>query len=93
MASRLEKIKIPIIISICPHINGQKSISKIAKNLDSTFSHVVKVLQTMQDMNIVSSVKMNRKKIYKFTKIGEKYERHATGLLQIINDNEHLIKK
>ncbi|MFT4282868.1 MAG: hypothetical protein ACMXX6_00400 [Candidatus Woesearchaeota archaeon] len=46
--------------------------SNLAKNVDCTYSHVVKVLQEMQKANIISFEKQGRLKIIILTEKGKK---------------------
>ena len=45
--------------------------SVLAKEVDCTYSHAVKILQTLEELNIVSFEKKGRIKLIKLTKKGE----------------------
>ncbi len=53
--------------------NAKKEIyaSTVAKNIDCTYSHVVKILQEMEDGNLVTFNKTGRLKLLTLTKRGE----------------------
>lgn len=45
--------------------------SVLAKEVDCTYSHAVKILQTLEDLGLVSFEKKGRMKLIKLTKKGE----------------------
>jgi len=45
--------------------------SILAKEVDCTYSHAVKILQTLEDLNLVSFEKKGRIKLIKLTKKGQ----------------------
>ena len=54
--------------------------STLAKTVDCTYSHVVKILQEMEDAGLVSFVKTGRLKILTLTKKGEEVAKHIDAM-------------
>lgn len=54
--------------------------STLAKSVDCTYSHVVKILQEMEDANLVTFEKTGRLKILKLTKKGEEIAKHIDAI-------------
>jgi predicted transcriptional regulator len=54
--------------------------STLAKSVDCTYSHVVKILQEMEDAGLVSFEKTGRLKILKLTKKGEDIAKHIDAV-------------
>jgi DNA-binding MarR family transcriptional regulator len=56
------------------HLNNAKDTtyaSSLAKQVDCTYSHVVKILQKMEDLGLVVFEKQGRLKLLKLTKKGK----------------------
>lgn len=68
--------------------NSKKEIyaSNLAKTVDCTYSHVVKILQLMQKAGLVNFDKQGRLKILTLTKKGEDVASHIDKILTIINE-------
>lgn len=66
-------------------LNNESDVyaSSLAKSVDCTYSHVVKVLQFFEKYNLISFTKMDRRKIIKLTAKGK---RVATAIEQIRKD-------
>jgi DNA-binding MarR family transcriptional regulator len=60
--------------------NTEVYASTLAKSVDCTYSHVVKILQQMEDANLVSFEKTGRLKILKLTKKGEEIAKHIDAI-------------
>ncbi len=56
--------------------NGSTYASSLAKKVDCTYSHVVKVLQKMEDLGLVVFEKQGRLKLLKLTKKGRDFAEH-----------------
>jgi len=54
--------------------------STLAKKVDCTYSHVVKILQEMEDAGLVNFEKSGRLKILKLTKKGEEIAKHIEAI-------------
>jgi len=54
--------------------------STLAKTVDCTYSHVVKILQEMEDAGLVSFEKTGRLKYLKLTKKGEEIAKHIDAI-------------
>jgi len=54
--------------------------STLAKNVNCTYSHVVKILQEMEDAGLVSFEKTGRLKYLKLTKKGEEIAKHIDAI-------------
>jgi len=60
--------------------NSEVYASTLAKSVDCTYSHVVKILQEMEDAGLVSFEKTGRLKILKLTKKGEEVAKHIDAI-------------
>jgi predicted transcriptional regulator len=54
--------------------------STLAKSVDCTYSHVVKILQEMEDAGLVVFEKTGRLKYLKLTKKGEEIAKHIDAI-------------
>jgi len=54
--------------------------STLAKSVDCTYSHVVKILQEMEDAGLVAFEKTGRLKYLKLTKKGEEIAKHVNAI-------------
>ena len=63
-------------------LNSQTEVyaSTLAKAVDCTYSHVVKILQEMEDAGLVSFEKTGRLKYLKLTKKGEEIAKHIDAI-------------
>ena len=50
--------------------------SSLAKTIDCTYSHVVKILQKMEDLGLIDFEKHGRLKLLKLTKKGKEFASH-----------------
>jgi DNA-binding MarR family transcriptional regulator len=60
--------------------NNEVYASTLAKTVDCTYSHVVKILQEMEDAGLVNFEKTGRLKILKLTKKGEEIAKHVDAI-------------
>ena len=60
--------------------NNEVYASTLAKSVDCTYSHVVKILQEMEDAGLVSFEKTGRLKYLKLTKKGEEVAKHIDAI-------------
>ncbi len=58
--------------------------SSLAKSVDCTYSHVVKILQEMQKAGLVNFEKQGRLKILTLTKTGHEVADHINGVMGLI---------
>ena len=58
--------------------------SSLAKKIDCTYSHVVKILQLMKDAKLVNFDKKGRLKLLTLTKKGKDIAQHIDQIRQII---------
>jgi predicted transcriptional regulator len=65
----------------------QKEIyaSSIAKKIDCTYSHIVKILKTMEEKGVVIFKRKGRLKIVVLTKKGEEVAKHISSIQRILN--------
>ena len=61
----------PLHLILCLH-NGPKYVTKIAKEIDTTYSHTVKLLEKLKRMGLVEFEKKGRIKIVRLSPLGEK---------------------
>lgn len=64
--------------------NSEMYASTLAKNVDCTYSHVVKILQEMEDAGLVTFEKTGRLKILKLTKKGEEVAKHIDAIDKLL---------
>ncbi|MBT3642810.1 winged helix DNA-binding protein [archaeon] len=65
-------------------VSRAKYGSQLAKDVDCTYSHAVKILQTLEEMGLVSFEKKGRIKIIKLTPKGTKVSEHIEGIRNIV---------
>jgi len=65
-------------------VSRAKYGSQLAKEVDCTYSHAVKILQTLEDLGLVSFEKKGRIKIIKLTKKGLEVATHIEGIRNIV---------
>ena len=68
--------------------NSKKEIyaSNLAKTVDCTYSHVVKILQQMQKAGLVNFDKQGRLKILTLTKKGDDVAGHIDKVMTLLNE-------
>lgn len=59
--------------------------SVLAKEVDCTYSHAVKILQTLEDLGLVTFEKKGRIKLIKLTKKGMEVADHISEIKQKVN--------
>ena len=66
--------------------NAKGSIyaSSLAKSIDCTYSHVVKILKQMQKAGLINFEKKGRLKILTLTKIGQEVADHIDGVRSLL---------
>lgn len=65
-------------------MNKAKYGSVLAKEVDCTYSHAVKILQTLEELGLVVFEKKGRIKIIKLTKVGLDIANHIESIKEII---------
>lgn len=63
---------------------GEIYASSVAKQIDCTYSHVVKILQEMQKAGLVNFEKQGRLKLLTLTKIGQEVADKIDGIRTIL---------
>jgi DNA-binding MarR family transcriptional regulator len=58
--------------------------SSLAKSVDCTYSHVVKILQEMEKQNLVTFEKQGRLKLLSLTKKGQDIANHVEGIRALL---------
>ncbi len=64
--------------------NNEIYASSLAKLVDCTYSHVVKILQEMQKADLVAFEKQGRLKVLTLTKKGQEVAAHIDGIRRIL---------
>ncbi|MFH1307994.1 MAG: hypothetical protein ABIH72_04035 [archaeon] len=59
--------------------------SILAKEVDCTYSHAVKILQTLEKLNLVTFEKQGRIKLIKLTKKGTEIANNIEAIRKLIN--------
>ena len=65
-------------------VSRAKYGSQLAKEVDCTYSHAVKILQTLEELGLVSFEKKGRIKIIKLTKKGTDVAEHIEAIRKIV---------
>ncbi len=65
-------------------VSRAKYGSQLAKEVDCTYSHAVKILQTLEGIGIVNFEKKGRIKIIKLTKKGADVAEHIEAIKKIV---------
>lgn len=63
---------------------GEIYASSLAKKIDCTYSHVVKILQEMQSSNLVNFNKQGRLKLLNLTKKGSDVAEHIAKIRNLL---------
>ncbi|MBI4438636.1 winged helix DNA-binding protein [Candidatus Woesearchaeota archaeon] len=63
---------------------GEVYASSLAKTVDCTYSHVVKILQAMQKAGLVNFEKQGRLKLLTLTKSGSEVADHISGVMNLL---------
>ncbi len=58
--------------------------SSLAKNIDCTYSHVVKILQQMEKSGLINFEKQGRLKLLTLTKKGSEVAEHIDGIRTLL---------
>jgi len=58
--------------------------SVLAKEVDCTYSHAVKILQTLEKLGLVTFEKQGRIKLIKLTKKGQDVADHIEGIQRVV---------
>jgi predicted transcriptional regulator len=66
-------------------VSRAKYGSQLAKEVDCTYSHAVKILQTLEHLGLVSFEKKGRIKIIKLTKKGEVVAENIANIRKVVN--------
>lgn len=64
--------------------NSQVYASVLAKQIDCTYSHVVKILQEMQKANLINFKKVGRLKLLELTKKGTDIAQNIEGIKTLL---------
>jgi predicted transcriptional regulator len=65
-------------------VSRAKYGSQLAKEVDCTYSHAVKILQTLEELGLVSFEKKGRIKIIKLTKKGTDVAEHIEAIRKLV---------
>jgi DNA-binding MarR family transcriptional regulator len=78
----------PAMMLIEMRRTGKKEIyaSNLAKSVDCTYSHVVKILQQMHKAGLVNFNKTGRLKLLSLTKKGDDVAAHIDKILTLLKD-------
>lgn len=68
-------------------VNKAKYGSVLAKEVDCTYSHAVKILQILEELGLVVFEKKGRIKIIKLTKKGLEIAEHIDSIKRIVDGN------
>lgn len=63
---------------------GPMYASSLAKSVDCTYSHVVKILQHMEESNLITFKKTGRLKLLELTKEGRSVAEHINELRNLL---------
>ena len=65
-------------------VSRAKYGSQLAKEVDCTYSHAVKILQTLEELGLVNFEKKGRIKIIKLTKKGTDVAEHIEAIKKLV---------
>jgi len=65
-------------------VSRAKYGSQLAKEVDCTYSHAVKILQNLEELGLVSFEKKGRIKIIKLTKKGTDVAEHIAAIRKLV---------
>ena len=63
---------------------GEMYASSLAKQIDCTYSHVVKILQEIEKAGLITFKKQGRLKLLTLTKKGEQVAEHIDSIRQLL---------
>lgn len=63
---------------------GNKYASKIAKEIDTTYSHIVKIIKEFERLGLITAEKEGRKKIIRLTDKGKLLAEHFKGVHELL---------
>jgi len=66
-------------------VSRAKYGSQLAKEVDCTYSHAVKILQTLEELGLVSFEKKGRIKIINLTKKGSDVADHISAIKKLVD--------
>ena len=66
-------------------VSRAKYGSQLAKEVDCTYSHAVKILQTLEELGLVSFEKKGRIKIINLTKKGADVADHISAIKKLVD--------
>ncbi len=66
-------------------VSKAKYGSVLAKEVDCTYSHAVKILQTLEKLGLVSFEKKGRIKVIKLTKKGQEVSDHIQAIKRLVD--------
>jgi len=66
-------------------VSRAKYGSQLAKEVDCTYSHAVKILQTLEELGLVGFEKKGRIKIIRLTKKGTEVAEHIESIKKIVS--------
>jgi DNA-binding MarR family transcriptional regulator len=70
----------PAKILLVTQKNGRTYPADISKALAATYSHIVRVIQKLEEYGLIESEKQGRTKFIKLTERGEQVAHHLSGL-------------
>ncbi|MDO8516684.1 MAG: winged helix DNA-binding protein [Nanoarchaeota archaeon] len=73
-----------LILIALKKVSRAKYGSILAKEVDCTYSHAVKILQTLEELGLVVFEKKGRIKIIKLTKRGQEVAEHIDAVRTIV---------
>jgi len=66
-------------------VSRPKYGSQLAKEVDCTYSHAVKILQTLEELGLVDFEKKGRIKIINLTKKGSEVASHISAIKKLVD--------
>lgn len=71
------------------HLSEQEVFnSKISREIETTYSHTVEIVQTLEREGLIRTEKKGRKKISELTEKGEKYAEAFEKLFSVMDQEE-----
>ncbi|MBN2518186.1 MAG: winged helix-turn-helix transcriptional regulator [Candidatus Altiarchaeota archaeon] len=83
----------PVKILLETQKNGKTYPADISKALAATYSHIVRVIQKLEEMGLITSEKQGRTKYITLTESGQNVAHHLSGLEMALKRLEESKKK
>lgn len=81
------RLKLDVWVQVMANING-KYAQEIAKDINTTYSYVHKIIKNLEDMNLIQSKKIGRTVFFYHTEKGKEIGNSCKNLVNFIRRRE-----